>query len=131
MFTANYTDATTSGWLDFCLVIISLIFHPLTPSAVKLNKPGWVTQVYSVRYPLIFFVHVCHFEIYLGTSPKTVTPKRTPSSPTTLFWKEETMAEMKSFTLEKLVWPTLHDSSTRKTMSACNTVLHAEGRRMI
>lgn len=39
------------------------------------------------------------------------------------------MAEMKPLTLEKLVWPTLHDSSTKNTMSACTTVLHAEGRR--
>lgn len=69
--------------------------------------------------------------VHLGTSPKTVTPKRTPSSPTTLSWKEETMAEMKSLTLEKLVWPALHDSSTRNTMSACTTVLHAEERRMV
>lgn len=36
------------------------------------------------------------------------------------------MEEMKFLTLEKLVWPTAHDSSTRKTMSACATVLHAE-----
>lgn len=69
------------------------------------------------------------YEFYLGTSPKTVTPKRTPSAPMTLSWKEEVIAEMKSLTLEKLFWPTLHDSSTRNTMSACTTVLHAEGRR--
>lgn len=39
------------------------------------------------------------------------------------------MEEMKFLTLEKLVWPTAHDSSTRKTMSACATVLHAELRK--
>lgn len=73
---------------------------------------------------------VVHVEFHLGTSPKTVTPKRTPSLPITLVWKEEMMVEMKSLTLVKLVSPTLHDSSTRNTMSACPTVLHAEGRRM-
>lgn len=40
------------------------------------------------------------------------------------------MAEMKPFTLEKLVCPTPHDSSTRKTKSACTTVLHAEETRV-
>lgn len=64
---------------------------------------------------------------HLGTSPKTVTPKRTPSAPTTLPLKEETMVEMKSLTLEKLLWPNPHDSSTRNTTSACATVLHAGG----
>lgn len=66
---------------------------------------------------------------YLGTSPKRVTPKRTPSAPTALSWKEDMMAEMKSLTLKKLVWPTLHDSSTRNTMSACTTVLQAKKTR--
>lgn len=63
---------------------------------------------------------VCVFALlfYRGMSPKTVTPKRTPSGPTTLPLKEEMMAEMKLLTLLKLVWPTLHDSSTRNTMSA-------------
>lgn len=76
---------------------------------------------------LCYVVPMFAFEFYLAISPKTVTPKRTPSGPTTLSLKEETMVEMKSLTLEKLVWPTLHDSSTRNTMSACTTVLHAEG----
>lgn len=65
---------------------------------------------------------------HLGTSPNTVTPKRTPSLPITLSWNEEMIAEINPLTLEKLVWPTLHDSSTRNTMSACTTVLHAEER---
>lgn len=67
---------------------------------------------------------------YLGTSPKSVTPKRTPSAPTVLSLKEDMMAEMKSLTLEKLVWPTLHDSSTRNTMSAWTAVLQAENQEM-
>lgn len=67
--------------------------------------------------------------LYLGTSPKRVTPKRTPSVPTALPLKEEMRDEMKSLTLERLLWPVLHDSSTRNTMSACTTVLHAEGEK--
>ncbi len=88
-----------------CSIYVLLV---LQSSVVKLNDSG---------------------SIYLGTSPKTVTPKRTPSVPTTLSLKVETIAEMKFLTLEKLDCPTLHDSSTRNTMSACTTVLHAEERR--
>lgn len=55
-----------------------------------------------------------------------MTPKRTPSVPTTLYLKLVMRAEMKFLTRATLLWPTLDDSSTRNTMSACTTVLHAE-----
>lgn len=81
------------------------------------------------------WLYSCAFsglKTYLGTSPKTVTPKRTPSLPTKLSLKLVMMAETKSLTWEKLLGPTFHDSSTRNTMSACATVLHAErGKRRV
>lgn len=63
---------------------------------------------------------------YLGMSAYKVTPKRTPSDPITLLWKDRIISAMNSLIWLKLEGPTDHDSSTKNTMSAGKAVRHSE-----